>query len=141
MSTMTTTQQTVKPATLGPAEPDYITEVAERAVAAGTRALLERWQAAEPDFEDWAEYAEWSSGHTSLMHHLYALAQHCPHTFMGQVLAAAYRALGDAIYLTGSTDPAVVLDRLDALDARYQRLPEPPASTPPGADGLDGWPF
>lgn len=141
MSTMTQKQQTVKPATLGPAEPDYVTEVAERAVAAGTRALLERWQAAEPDFEDWSEYAQWSAGHLSLVRHLYSIAAGCKHTFEGQVMAAAFRALADAIALTGSIDPATILDRLDALDARYQPLPEPIEPTPPGADGLDGWPF
>ena len=137
MSTMTTTETTVKPT-----EPDYIAEVAERAVAAGTRALLERWQAAEPDFEDWAEYAQWSNGHMSLVRHLYSLAATRPHTFSGQVMAAAYRALADAIGLTGSIDPATILDRLDALEDRYRRTqPAPVDPAPFGADGLDGWPF
>ncbi len=139
MSTMTTTSQAVKPTTVEQ-EPDYVREVAERAVAAGTRALLERWPAAEPDFEDWSEYAQWSSGQATLVSHLYAIAAGCSKTFAGQVMAAAFRALAAAISLTGSTDPATILDRLDALEGRASvREPQcPPAF--PDAD-LGDWPF
>ncbi len=143
MSTMTTNTTSVKPATVTQQEPDYVREVAERAVAAGTRALLERWQAAEPDFEDWAEYAQWSSGNATLVSHLYAIAAGCSRTFAGQVMAAAFRALADAISLTGSTDPATILDRLDALEGRASRDDVREPQCPPAFPDADlgDWSF